>query len=134
MTEDTQLDDSTEKPVSLLEKAARVIFYITLVALVYLATTHQPPIVAVSYGDKIQHLAAFGWLTTVSYLAWKQTWPIRFLIIFGFSASIEFAQYFISYRSASWYDLAANAIGILATEIFIISYLSKNFKKYTQSV
>ncbi|HBF08631.1 MAG TPA: hypothetical protein DHW71_02455 [Gammaproteobacteria bacterium] len=118
----------TERPVqtkTLFQKIAIAVFYISIIVLIYLATSHQTPIVKVSYGDKIQHIAAFGWLTLVSFLGWRQHWFKRFIIVFGFSICIEVAQSFLSYRSSDWHDLVANTLGILATEVFVISYLRK---------
>lgn len=123
---------SNDNPVqskSITQKIAIATFYISIVTLMYLATSHQTPIVNVDYGDKIQHMAAFGWLTLVSFVAWRQHWFIRFLVVFCFSVSIEIAQSFISYRSADWHDLVANTIGILIIELFVISYLRKKQAK-----
>lgn len=110
---------------NLLKLFSAFIFYSSIAALVYLATSKQVPTINVSHFDKIQHMAAFGWLTIFAFLAWRQVAVQRFAVIFMISMTIELAQVFISYRSASWYDLVANAAGILLAEFIVVRLLKR---------
>ena len=110
------------------QRFAALIFFASIVALVYLATTKQAPIVKINNFDKVQHIVAFGWLTFTAFFAWRHSIIKRFCIIFAISGSIEVAQAFISYRTASWEDLVANATGIILAEVLAHSLIRK-FKK-----
>ena len=104
--------------VTWVQRFARILFYASIGVLIYFATTKQVQIIQVNHFDKVQHLVAFGWLTVIAYLAWHHSTMKRFAIIFSISGSIEIAQALISYRTASWEDLVANALGILLAELF----------------
>lgn len=115
-----------EKPSkTLTQRLFALVFYASILALIYLATSKQVQIVQISHFDKVQHLLAFGWLTTTAFLAWRQLAIQRFAIIFMISLCIELAQLFISYRSASWHDLLANAGGILLAEVIFVRFLKR---------
>lgn len=116
------MSDHLNKPVqsrTWIQKLSMLIFYVSIIALIYLATTRQTQVIQISHGDKLQHLAAFGWLTFFAYQGWRSHFLVRFAVIFAIGAGIELAQYFIQYRSASWPDLMANAAGIILMEITI---------------
>ena len=110
------------------QKFACLIFYASILALFYLATTKQAPLVQINNFDKVQHMAAFGWLTFTAYFAWHHSIIKRFCIIFSISGSIEVAQAFISYRTASWEDLVANACGIILAEVFVYLLIRRRKK------
>jgi len=118
MTPDTQPQLYNGK--TWLQRIASLMFYISIITLFYLATSKQTTILPISNFDKVQHLVAFGWLTFLANIAWRQQFIIRFCIIFAISASIEIAQAFLSYRSSSGYDLIANAVGILLADFVLV--------------
>ena len=67
-------------------------------------------------GDKIDHMAAFGTLAVLGRLGWSRR-RARWIgiALVGFGALIELSQAIpIVGRDASWYDLLADTIAVLA--------------------
>lgn len=86
---------------------------ISVLAILYLATTSQPYPVPSSPNDKINHLIAFTELTILARLGWPRLsglWLIPPLLLFGFA--IEMIQSQLPYREFSLADLAADAAGV----------------------
>lgn len=107
------------------QRFARIVFYTSIVGLVYFATSKQEPIIQMSNFDKLQHIGAFGWLAFIAYFGWRHSFFKRFFIIFTISCFIEFAQEFLAFRTASWLDLAANATGIILSQCLLTVFTTK---------
>lgn len=91
----------------------RTALLISVLAIVFLATTSNPYPVPSSASDKVNHLIAFAELTVLTRLAWPQTralWFVLPLLAFGFA--IEAVQATLPYREFSMADLAADGAGI----------------------
>ena len=81
--------------------------------------------------DKVKHVLAFGCLATTASLGWTATASARgsislSLLLYG--AFIEVVQSAIPGRSASWFDLVADAVGIaggLLTVLLARRYLDR---------
>jgi len=96
-----------------LRRLWQVTFFISIAAILYLATTSSNYPIPSSPNDKITHLIAFLELTLVTRMAWPRLsifWYALSLLAFGFA--LEGAQASLPYRDFSLADLAANAIGI----------------------
>ena len=94
--------------------AFRAALAVTLVMMMYLATTQQAPSVIDNLNDKVNHALAFY---VLAFLADYSVPKVRFnlgngLTILGYGLLIEVIQYFLPYREFSLFDLAADAIGI----------------------
>ncbi|MBW0147772.1 VanZ family protein [Marinobacter arenosus] len=92
----------------------RTALLISVLAILFLATTANPYPVPSSASDKVNHLIAFAELTILTRLAWPQAkavWFVPPLLIFGFA--IEVVQATLPYRDFSMADLAADGVGIL---------------------
>jgi len=64
--------------------------------------------------DKIYHCAAFGLLMWWFAVALPRTrWPLTALGVIGLGIFIEFAQAFVPFRSPSFADVVADALGAL---------------------
>jgi len=66
--------------------------------------------------DKVNHFLAF---TTLSLLAdfsfpRQRFGALKVVPLLAFGVFIEVVQYFLPYREASWYDMAADGVGIAA--------------------
>jgi len=65
--------------------------------------------------DKLYHLAAFGLLTWWFAVALPRArWLSTALCVLGLGVFIEFAQGFVPFRSPSFADVVADALGVLA--------------------
>jgi VanZ family protein len=85
-----------------------------LVVVTHLATTQMNYPVVENLNDKVNHILAFyvlGFLTDFSF-PWKRFGLSKVLPLLGFGLLIEVIQYFLPYRSFSFYDLAADATGL----------------------
>ncbi|MCG2580838.1 MAG: VanZ family protein [Marinobacter sp.] len=87
--------------------------FISIIAVLYLATTSQPYPMPSSPNDKINHLIAFTELTILARLGWPRLsglWLAPPLLLFGFT--IEMIQFQLPYREFSLADLVADAAGV----------------------
>jgi VanZ family protein len=84
-------------------------------AIVFLSLTPRPPQIDVKYGDKLEHLLAYGLLmfwfcvlyrTRYTRLAYGIGW-------IALGVALEFAQGATGYRSYEVADMAANSLGVL---------------------
>ncbi|MBW4934720.1 VanZ family protein [Marinobacter sp. F4206] len=92
----------------------RIALFISVLAILFLATTDNPYPVPSSASDKVNHLIAFAELTVLTRLAWpeaKALWFAPPLLAFGFA--IEAVQATLPYREFSLADLAADGAGIV---------------------
>lgn len=67
------------------------------------------------HGDKVLHGMTFAFLTVwfAGQYGKESYWQLGAgLIVFGML--IELSQYFVSYRSSDWFDVAADFVGIVA--------------------
>ncbi|MBW7471421.1 VanZ family protein [Marinobacter sp. F4218] len=92
----------------------RIALLISVLAIVFLATTSTPYPVPSSPNDKLNHLIAFLELTLLTRLSWPEVralWYLPLLLAFGFA--IEAIQATLPYRDFSMADLAADGAGIV---------------------
>ena len=92
----------------------QVVLFLSLAAILYLATTSQSYPIPSSDNDKINHLIAFAELTIVTRLAWPRLvfyWYVPALLGFGFA--LEAIQATLPYRDFSLADVGADVLGIL---------------------
>ena len=92
----------------------RIGLVITIIVTMYLATTQQEFQIIDDINDKVKHILAFS---VLAFLADFSTPGFRFnmrkaLVVLGYGLLIEVIQYFLPYRDASVFDLAADSIGI----------------------
>lgn len=91
----------------------RIALLISVVAILFLATTANPYPVPASASDKVNHVIAFIELTLLTRLSWpeaKALWFAPALLLFGLA--IEGIQAGLPYREFSLADLAADGVGI----------------------
>ena len=91
----------------------QTVLFLSLAAILYLATTDQSYPIPSSANDKINHLIAFAELTIVTRLAWPRLgfyWYVPALLGFGFV--LEAVQATLPYRDFSLADVLADALGI----------------------
>lgn len=92
----------------------RLAFLISLIAIVFLATTENTYQIPSAPSDKLNHLIAFVELTVITRLAWPRLRAIWFapaLLVFGLG--IEVVQASLPYRHFSLADLATDGAGIV---------------------
>lgn len=90
----------------------RWLFCLSVLAILYLATTSQPYPIPSSASDKVNHLIAFIQLTVAMRLAWPQLHRARIaLAMLAFGLAIELIQAWLPYREFSLLDLSADALG-----------------------
>ncbi|MDX1598872.1 MAG: VanZ family protein [Marinobacter sp.] len=88
--------------------------FISVIAILYLATTSTPYPMPSSPNDKVNHLIAFTELAILARLGWPRISAIWLvapaLVLFGLA--IEVIQSQLPYREFSLADLAADAAGV----------------------
>jgi len=101
-------------------------FFICLVAIEYLATKAPSSIEIPTFSwDKLNHFIAFFVLYVLLSWGYKNLSTKRkFLLLLIFAIQIEFVQYFLTSREASFLDLIADFIGIVVAYYYV--YLKKN--------
>ncbi len=99
----------------------RLLFITSLIIysalLVYFSLARiEAPDPGLSQIDKIYHGAAYTLLALLLLYSFKRESGLLkvFFIATGFGLLMEFFQYFIDYRDASFFDAAANALGAAA--------------------
>lgn len=92
----------------------RLALAVTIVAILYLATTEVEYSVVEDLNDKVSHILAFFVLAfLLNFSVLDKPFNLKLATaLLGFGLLIEFIQYFIPYRSCSLLDLTADAIGI----------------------
>jgi VanZ family protein len=85
-----------------------------LLAISYLATTGQEYPVVRAISDKINHIAAFCALAFLLDFSFPQSelGVAKILLLLGYGLLIEIVQSFLPHRTASLFDLLADAAGI----------------------
>lgn len=92
----------------------RVALSITLLVILYLATTQRSYPVVEDINDKVSHVLAFGALAFLGDFSYPngQFGLKKFFWLLGYGLLIEFIQYFLPYREASLFDLVADGVGL----------------------
>ncbi|WP_372966571.1 VanZ family protein [Marinobacter sp.] len=91
----------------------QAMLFVSLAAILYLATTSNSYPIPASSNDKINHLIAFAELTIVTRLAWPRLSPCWYLpALLGFGFALEAIQATLPYRDFSLADILADASGI----------------------
>ena len=90
-------------------------FWIFFCFCTWLSLSPAPPDVLLSYSDKLLHAVGYCALFLSARLAYPAPpFLARTLIgLFGYSILIEILQHFIPHRGFSWFDILANAGGLL---------------------
>lgn len=92
----------------------RVALGLSLLAILWLATTSSPYPMPSSPNDKVNHVIAFVELTLLARLGWPGLPAIRYTIpLLAFGLALELVQSQLDHRDFSWADLAADAAGIV---------------------
>ncbi len=99
--------------------AFRFTLLLALITLSYLTTVAINDAIVYSFNDKVSHFLAFYTLAfLVDFSFPKQKFGLfKMLELLAYGLIIECIQYFLPYRSFSWYDLAANSAGLLAYKL-----------------
>lgn len=85
-----------------------------LVTGIIVALSHSPLPIADLFSDKIQHVSAFFIFAALFHLAWSRSfWLYVFLPLLAYGGLIELLQGMTTWRSMSWGDVVADAVGIL---------------------
>lgn len=91
----------------------RLCLVVSIIVVLYLATSSQPYPVPSSPSDKLNHLIAFLELTLLARLGWPKV-GVTYLVLplLGYGIAIELIQLALPYREFSLADMGADAIGI----------------------
>ena len=91
----------------------RTALLLSVIAIMYLATTSQAYPIPAADSDKVNHLMAFIELTLLSRLSWPDVKPWHYApLLLGFGFAIEAIQATLPYRDFSLADIAADGLGI----------------------
>ncbi|WP_288369993.1 VanZ family protein [uncultured Marinobacter sp.] len=91
----------------------QAVLLVSVVAILYLATTSSSYPIPSSDNDKINHLIAFLELTIVTRLAWPRLSAIWYTpALLGFGLLLEVVQANLPYRDFSLADVLADGLGI----------------------
>jgi VanZ family protein len=92
----------------------RIVLFLALGAITYLATTRHDYPAVTHVSDKLNHVAAFYVLALLLdfSLPEKQMGFAEILALLAYGVAIEVAQSFLPGRTASLLDLFADAVGI----------------------
>ena len=83
---------------------------------VYLSLMPDPPDIGVPDGDKLEHALAYAVLM-LWFAQLAPTWRRRLMMaiaLVGLGIALEFAQRATGYRTFSYGDMAADAVGVMA--------------------
>ena len=94
----------------------RLMLFAALIVIIHLATTslHYP--VVDDINDKANHILAFYALALLVDFSYPESGfgPAKILPLLGYGLAIEIIQHFLPNRSASLFDVAADAAGLFA--------------------
>lgn len=92
---------------------------VALIAIMHLATTQLDYPIAENINDKASHVLAFYVLAfLVDFSFPEDSFGIsKVLFLISYGLLIEIIQYFIPYRMFSFYDLAADCVGLVVYKI-----------------
>ncbi len=112
----------------------KIVFFISLISIEYLATTKQTIKIIQNSWDKLNHSFAFFILYILFSLSYKLTIKYKLSLLLLFGLQIEIIQFFLPYRSFSLLDIFADLIGILVGIIYFekVCFLKrvKNFNSF----
>lgn len=94
-------------------------FAACVLAVLVLALMPSPPRMLTTGWDKSNHLLAFAVLTWLGCKAFRQRLAIILPSLLAYGALIEILQSFTPTRSADWFDLFADSLGLLAGWLLI---------------
>jgi VanZ family protein len=95
-------------------------FFACALAVLVLALMPAPPSMITTGWDKSNHLLAFGVMVWLGCNAFPQRLTIVLPGLLAFGALIEIMQSFTPNRSAEWFDLIADCLGILLGWMLIL--------------
>ena len=111
----------------------KYLFFITIIAIEYLATTTQEIQVVQNSWDKANHFVAFMVLYILLSLGYRHIGLVlKVAILFVFALQIEIVQYFIPSREFSLLDIVADMIGVCIGWVVVMLISSHSFKKIIQ--
>ncbi|MBC7191235.1 MAG: VanZ family protein [Marinobacter sp.] len=91
----------------------RAALALSLIAILWLATTSYPSPALSAPSDKVNHFIAFMELTLLSRLGWPGKPVLRYAYaLLAFGLTLELIQSQLDYRDFSWADLLADGAGI----------------------
>ena len=98
----------------ILRRAWWTVGWLGVGAAIYLSLMHNPPMLAVEQGDKLEHLAAYGTLMLwFAQLSDRTRWRGTVALVLGaLGIGLEFAQLASGYRDFSYGDMVADALGV----------------------
>lgn len=114
------------KPDRLKRVLYPVSFFIVLSAIIFKADTANynfafHAVGMIPYGDKIAHAILYGIMAyLLNYGFNGKRWiriEIGSLIVFGFALIEEVSQLYFPSRTFDWFDLLADAVGIVVTTV-----------------
>ena len=118
-----------------MDNIFRLMFFVCLVSIEFLATTTMKIEVVDSIWDKANHFVAFFVLYILLSLAYKNlSIFMKVLILLGFGIQIEIVQSFIDGRSSSLLDILADSIGISIGIVGFFFILRSFYKFYPNFV
>ena len=104
-----------------------------VVVVIFLSLVPVSSVISAGYSDKIAHFIAYGGMGVLAYFG-TDSFKKRiylFVSIITLGALMECLQYYIPGRSASYFDILANAAGALfgfaISRMFTMSTESPNF-------
>jgi VanZ family protein len=94
--------------------AFRLALLAAIAAVTHLATTRMNYPVVEDINDKVNHIFAFYVLALLADFSFPKNGfgPTKALTLLGYGLLIEIIQYFLPYRSSSFFDLAADGAGL----------------------
>ena len=97
-----------------MQRAWLAVGWFGIALLIYLSLMPNPPEIDIVQGDKLEHIAAYGtlmfWFAQVPIMRDRRL--ITALVLFGLGVVLEFVQGATGYRTFSYGDMAADAIGV----------------------
>lgn len=96
----------------------KLIFFITIIVIEYLATTSKEFALIQNNWDKLNHMFAFFVLYFMLKLFFNKQFSFNFIVLFIFAIQIELVQYFLPNRYFSLEDIVADLVGICLGYIF----------------
>ena len=106
-----------------LESFFRLLFWLALAVILYLATTSNTIEIIQNVWDKLKHSSAFFVLFILFELAYSEVRgqeKLLYLLLFG--VLIEIIQYFLPFREFSLLDVFADLVGLVLARFLLFFY------------
>lgn len=99
----------------------RVLLFVTLIVVTFLATTSLEFTVIPSTYDKLNHLGAFFVLALLLDFSFPESSfnVIKVIFLISYSFSLEVFQHFLPHRMFSLFDIVADIVALAAYGMFI---------------